>query len=74
MEDGIKSGRLIDTHLLQTLIDQQSSAGTSQRKPAVKKQETLLGRERKLDDARVALYFDLDRSVVCNRFSLYWPV
>jgi hypothetical protein len=37
VEDGIKSGRLIDTHLLQTLMEQQSGAGTSQRRPAVKR-------------------------------------
>ena len=40
VEDGMKSGRLVDTHLLQTLTEQQSGTGTSQRRPAVKRQET----------------------------------
>jgi hypothetical protein len=40
VEDGMKSGRLVDTHLLQTLTEQQSGTGNSQRRPAVKRQET----------------------------------
>lgn len=40
VEDGIKSGRLIDTHLLQSLMEQQSGTGTSQRRPVAKRQDT----------------------------------
>jgi len=37
IEDGIKSGRLVYTHLLQTIVEQQSGAGTSQRRPPPKR-------------------------------------
>lgn len=39
VEDGVKSGRLIDTHLLQTLMEQQSGTGTGPRKSVAKRQD-----------------------------------
>lgn len=39
VEDGMKSGKLIDIQALQSMLEQQSGTGTSQRRPPARKQE-----------------------------------
>lgn len=41
VEDGMKSGKLIDIQALQSMLEQQSGTGTSQRRPTPRKQETV---------------------------------